>query len=147
MTTIVYDHNKKQIACDSRESANGFLHKDTADKFYHRGEVIWFMSGSKGDIEFFIDDFEHNKKAINNLECSGIFVDDKLTYVATVENGHYKSSLMDYTDGFGSGGWMALSAVDLGLSARAAVEYAMTRDLCSGGKVWVFDIESNKFLD
>lgn len=147
MTTIVYDHNKRQIACDSRESAHGFLHKDTAEKFYYRGDVIWFISGSKGDADIFIDDFEHNKEAINNISCSGIYVKDKLVYVAAVESGIYKTSLMDYTDGFGSGGWMALSAVDLGKSAKEAVEYAVTRDLYSGGQIRVFDIETNKFLE
>lgn len=146
MTTIVYDHNKKQIACDSRESADGFLHKDTAEKFYLRDDSIWFICGSKGDADIFIDDFEHNKEAIDNITCNGIYVKDKLVYVATIDNGHYKTSLVDYTDGFGSGGWMALSAVDLGKSAKEAVEYAMTRDLYTGGEVRVFDIETNEFL-
>jgi len=146
MTTIVYDHNKKQIACDSRESADGFLHNDTAEKFYRRDGVIWFISGHKGDANIFIDSFEHNKEAVENVSCGGMYVKDKLVYVAAVENGIYKTSLMDYTDGCGSGGWMALAAVDLGKSAKEAVEYAITRDLFSGGKIRVFDIETNKFL-
>ena len=146
MTTIVYDHKKKQIACDSRESGDGFLHKDTAEKFYYRDDVIWFICGSKGDADLFIDDFEHNKTALDNLECSGFYVKDKVAYVAALENGIYKTSVMDYTDGAGSGGWLALSAVDLGKTAKEAVEYAKSRDLFSGGKVHVYDIEKGEFI-
>ncbi len=146
MTTIVYDHKNKQIACDSRESANGFLHKDTAEKFYYRGDTVWFICGSKGDADLFIDDFEHNKESLDNLSCSGFYVKDGVAYVASCEDGIYKTSVMDYTDGVGSGGWLALSAVDLGRTAKEAVEYAMTRDLFSGGKVHVYDIGKEEFL-
>lgn len=147
MTTIVYDHKNKIIACDSRESANGFLCKDTAEKFYYKGDSIWFICGAKGDAKLFVDDFEHNKKSLDNLSCCGFYVDRGVAHIASIEDGFYKSSIMDYTDGVGSGGWLALSAVDLGKTAKEAVEYAMTRDLFSGGKVHVYDIDKARFLE
>jgi len=146
MTTIVYDNNKKQIACDSRQTADGFIQKDDAIKYRRRGGVIWFLCGDIGDVDIFIDDFEHNKEAIKNLCCSAMYVKDKVAHVACVERGVYKTSVMDYTDGSGSGGWLALVAVELGKSAKDAVEYAKTKDANSGGKVHVFDIEANEFL-
>ena len=43
MTTIVYDHKNKQIACDSRETAGGALVTDKAIKYYIRGDDVWFI--------------------------------------------------------------------------------------------------------
>jgi len=42
---------------------------------------------------------------------------------------------------------MALSAVDLGKTAKEAVEHAMARDLFSGGKVHVYDVISAEFIN
>jgi len=62
MTTIVYDHKNKQIACDSRESAEGYLCRDDAKKFYQDKDRMWFICGDKGDAREFIDNFEKKRK-------------------------------------------------------------------------------------
>jgi hypothetical protein len=39
-----------------------------------------------------------------------------------------------------------LAALDFGKTAKEAVEYAMTRDVYSGGKVHVYDIDKGEFI-
>lgn len=147
MTTIVYDHTNKQIACDSRETAGGCLVTDSSKKYYWRGDVIWFMCGTKGDADIFIDNFEHNKEAPANVGCSGVFIEDGEAYKAFInDDGVYKKDHLPSNEGFGSGGWPALAAVDLGKSAKEAVEFAMIRDIYSGGKVNVYDINKGEFI-
>ena len=137
MTTIVYDHKNKQIACDSRETAGGALVTDKAIKYYIRGDDVWFICGTKGDADIFIDNFEHNTASPENLDCSGIFVSDKIVYKACIDNGIYKKDLLPSNEGVGSGGWPALAAVDLGKTAKESVKFAMIRDIFSGGKIHV----------
>ena len=146
MTTIVYDHKNKQIACDSRETAGGSLVTDEAVKFHKKDNVIWFMCGSKSDIDIFISTFSHNEEAPKNIDCSGLFVDGGIVYKACNDDGVYKKDVIPSNEGIGSGGWIALTAVDLNFSARKAVETAMIRDIYSGGKVHVYDIEKGEFI-
>jgi 20S proteasome alpha/beta subunit len=146
MTTIVYDHKNKQIACDSRETASGAIVTDEALKFYKEGMKVWFLCGSKSDTSSFISTFEHNEDAPKNVRCSGLVVIDGIVYKACNEDGVYKLDEIPSNEGLGSGGWPALAAVDLGKTAKEAVEYAMTRDCYSGGKVHVYDIEKGEFL-
>jgi len=147
MTTIVYDHKNKQIACDSRETAGGYLVTDEAVKYYMRDKVVWFICGTKGDANIFIDSFEHNKEVPANVECSGLFVENGVAYLACISDGIFKKDDVASNDGVGSGGWQALSAVDLGKTAKEAVEFAMIRDIHSGGKVHVYDIEKGEFIN
>jgi hypothetical protein len=139
MTTIVYDHKNKQVACDSRETADGLLVTDEARKYYKRTEVTWFICGTKADADIFIDNFEHNTESPANLECSGLFVEGGVVYKACIADGVYKKDLLPSNEGLGSGGWTALAAVDLGKTAKEAVEFAMIRDIYSGGKIHVYN--------
>ena len=147
MTTIVYDHKNKQIACDSRESANGCIITDEAIKFKERNNQMWFCCGSKCDVDLFIDNFEHNTIAPEYVEVSGFLVDEGAVYATCINgDGVYKKSLQPSSDGIGSGGWSAQAAVDLGKTAKQAVVYAMTRDCFSGGDIHVYDIEKGEFI-
>ena len=47
----------------------------------------------------------------------------------------------------GSGSHLAFGALDMGASAKEAVEMAIKRDSKSGGKVHVFDCEKMEFID
>lgn len=147
MTTIVYDHKNKQIACDSRESANGCIITDEAIKHREYDGRVWFCCGSKCDVDLFIENFEHNTIAPEYVDVSGFLIDNGVVYAACInDDGIYKKSIQPSSDGIGSGGWSAQAAVDLGKSARQAVEYAMTRDCFSGGDIYVYDIEKRDFI-
>ncbi len=146
MTTIVYDHKNKQVACDSRETGGGVLFTDEAIKYKVVGDDVWFICGSKSDVAIFIDTFEHNSHSPDNVNCGGIVVRDGVCYKACNEDGVYKLDELPCNESLGSGGWLAMAAVDLGKTARQAVKYAMTRDLYTGGKVHVYDIEKGEFI-
>jgi len=146
MTTIVYDHKNKQIACDSRESAAGCIVTDDTSKWVINDTGIWFICGSKSDRFIFTDSFNHNGKAQDNVDCNGIVVIDGIAHKACIDEGIFKLDLLVSNEGLGSGGWFSLAAVDLGKTAKEAVEYSMTRDLYSGGKVHVYDIGKAKFI-
>jgi len=146
MTTIAYDHKNKQIACDSRETAGGCVVTDESIKYKEDGDKLWFLCGSKSDVDLFTSTFKHNDESPKNMDCSGLLVRNGVPYKACNVDGVYKIDKMSSNEGFGSGGWYAQAAVDLGLTAEKAVEYAMTRDIYSGGKVHTYDIKKGKFL-
>ena len=147
MTTIVYDHENKQIACDSRETAAGCIITDDAEKWLINDKGIWFICGSKSDRKIFTDTFEHNDNAPKNIDCGGLVVIDGTAFKACIDDsGVYKLDLLVSNEGLGSGGWFSQAAIDLGKTAKEAIEYSMTRDMYSGGKVHVYDIETAEFI-
>jgi len=54
MTTIVYDHKNKQIACDSRRTTGETIINSEAIKYKLVGDKLWFMSGRPGDADTFM---------------------------------------------------------------------------------------------
>jgi len=146
MTTIVYDHKNKQVACDSRATAGGTILSDAETKYRKKGDYIWFMCGCSGSIDTFLTHFEALKDCAPNLDTSGIFVFDGNVYQACIDENVFREDLLEVSVGAGSGGDWALAALDHGKTAKEAIEYAMTRDIYSGGKVHVYDIEKGEFL-
>ena len=147
MTTIVYDHKNKQIACDSRATAMGMIKTDNVIKFLKKGDIMWFFCGNLGETNLLVNTFKELTTAPDNIDVSAYFVDNGAVYTASSDNGVYRSSLIEYNDSAGSGNEFAIAALDMGRSAKEAVEYAMTKDFYSGGKVHVYDIEKGEFLD
>ena len=146
MTTIIYDHKNKQIACDSRATAGSTIVSDSVIKFHERAGYIWFMCGCSGSVETFITKFEALKDCAPNIDTSGLFVFGKLAYSATIDDDIFREDLLEYSFSVGSGSEYALAALDHGKTAKEAVEYAMTRDIYTGGKVNVYDIEKGEFI-
>ena len=146
MTTIVYDHKTNQIACDSRATCSGYITSDSACKYRYNEHVLWFFAGDLCDIEFMMSDFQHRKSAPECMSLQAIFVEEGIPYSAFISDGLYKKEKMWTSDTFGSGGWHAQAALDFNKSVKEAVEYAMTRDTCTGGKVHVYDIEKGEFI-
>lgn len=107
----------------------------------------WFLAGRAGETETFMNNFKELESASEGLDNVGLFIDDRAVYITTIDEGGFRSCLMQFNQGIGSGGDFAMAALDFGKSAREAVEYAITKDFNSGGKVWVFDIDSNAFIE
>ena len=63
MTTIVYDHKRKQIAIDSRATSSGIIVDDESQKWTmtESGE-IWFTCGAICDEELLIECFKDGDK-------------------------------------------------------------------------------------
>ena len=152
MTTIIYDHKRKQIACDSRTTIGSLIIDDESIKFKQAGDKLWFISGSKGDADTFINHYEPLTKGNDFMDVDAIFLITNGSfeggvYMAIKNEDHiYKECIVDHNYATGSGDVFALSALDFGKTAKEAVEYAITRDIYSGGKVHVYDIKSKEWL-
>ena len=150
MTTIVYDHEKQQIACDSRMAKSSGVYADCYDKMRWAKNRLFITSGSTCDLDYFINNFE-NLTLVNlvdgiEIDCYGIMVENGKAYSVFIHEGVFNSELLICNDFKGSGGKFALAALDFGKTAKEAVEYAITKDCYSGGKVHVYDIVTAKFL-
>ena len=57
------------------------------------------------------------------------------------DNYRFFESVRNFNFALGTGQHLALAAMDLGKSAQAAVQYAATRDVYTGGQVKLFIID------
>ena len=148
MTTIVYDHKNKMIAIDGRQSAGNEIKMDNAIKWRKDGDNIYFLCGHVSDYENFLS---HQKKVGTasdvKIEVGAIRVSNGVAYKCSFDDDEYWEHKLECSDGLGSGGVYALSALDFGLDVREAVEYAKKKDIYSGGKVTVFDVEKMEFVE
>lgn len=148
MTTIVYDHENKQIACDSRACNGNIIKSNTSNKWRFCGANLYFLSGSICDFDDFIRISEGGSVQDDTLlNCIAfIFKNGKVYKSAWCRDDGYWEQEQTNTDAIGTGEQFALSALDFGKTAKEAVEYAMTRDCYTGGKVHVYDIETARFI-
>lgn len=151
MTTIVYDHKRKQVAIDSRATSSGIIVDDESQKWTvtESGE-IWFTCGAICDEELLIECFKNGDRLLDVkvIPDANAFVirDGKVLMRGVTSEGEAWTQKLTSSRCLGSGSSFALAALDFGCDAKQAVEYAITRDCYSGGKVHVYDIESGKFL-
>lgn len=145
MTTIVYDHKARQIAVDSRCTANGIIRSDSDIKYRYSGSVLFFLCGQVSDHKLLID--AYNGQAVKECESYAMAVIDGVVHLCGVENERFWIEPVNYSCAMGSGGNFALSALDHGAGATDAVKYAFTRDYYSGGIIRLYDIESARFVE
>ena len=148
MTTIVYDHKNKQIACDSRLSKGGStIISDIHIKYISNDIGLWFFCGDICDIDGFIDCYgkeqEQQKVTFN---ASAFLVIDEEVFSVYMDDGYFCKAPLTHSDCKGSGELLAISALDHCKTAEEAVDYAMTRDMFTGGYVHVYDIEKGEFI-
>jgi len=148
MTTIVYDHKNKQIAVDSRVSRDGVICTDEGVKFLHDDSGVWFFCGKNCDKALLVEYFEGKDLELLPEAWAIYAKNNGEVYLRSVNDGRVpEESLTEFSEAIGSGEPFALAALDHGKSAKEAVEYAMTRDTGTGGKVHVFDVGAMEFLD
>lgn len=148
MTTIVYCHKTKQIACDSRVTAGCTIADDSAEKFKFHNDEMWFFAGAVPDVSLLMDVHEKKTKA-SNVDCWAIVASAGGVFSRGFdrERGRYMPYELLYSWAIGSGTDHALTAIDMGATAKEAVEIAMKRDCNSGGKIWVFDCVTIEFIE
>jgi ATP-dependent protease HslVU (ClpYQ) peptidase subunit len=147
MTTIVYDHKKKQIACDSLTTADDIVMSAQAKKFRNMPDgSIWFFCGSVADIDAFVHCMQSGEKTNQTLSCNAFIVRDGTVYISGIDNGEPWKQKLDLSRAIGSGHQFAMAAIDFGKSAHDAVKYAATRDIYTGGKIRVYDIAAGRFI-
>lgn len=152
MTTIVYDHKARQIAVDSRTTSSGLIASDSEQKWHQdESDNIWFLSGCISDYDLLFDAFKDSDRAFDLQaipDAISFFVRGGSVFLRGVtDKGEAWTQKLTHNRCIGSGASFALSALDFGKSAKESVEYAMTRDIYTGGKVHVYDIESGDFSE
>lgn len=150
MTTIVYDHERRQIACDSRISKeSGTIGSDNYKKYKTVDGFIFFFTGKPCDADLLVDYFlgKQTQELIPQCEAIIVDVEKKKAFYFCVNNELIGEKMeLSFCECIGSGAQFAFAALDFGKTAKETVEYAMTRDCYTGGKVHVYDIETARFI-
>jgi len=141
MTTIAYHHKDKQVAVDSRYTRGDIIDTDKGNKVRKNKRGTWIFAGHSGDFDDLME-LERNDKVEIRPDCGAILISDGAAYsVDTDEDGVCIICKINENLTIGSGSHFALAAMDLGKTAKQAVEYAKTRDIYTGGRVRVYDVE------
>lgn len=140
MTTIAYKDGI--IAYDSRATAGDVILDDEYEKSMDYEGAKFFLAGAISDFEKFVECFVHDRKPSKDMDVSAFVVFDNTLWKAAVDNvGLWKHRLdLNKTYAIGNGEQFALAAMDLGRSAKDAVQAAIKRDTKTGGTVRTFDI-------
>ena len=141
MTTIVYCHKTKQIAVDSRATMGTRIVSDKHEKHYEHEGCHFFVAGSIQDIDSILSAYSNKDTKWSRDRFSAIVVTPANTVVAFYSVGTKLYTIpITFNDAYGSGGDWALAALDFGFTAGNAVRYAATKDNCTGGPIYLYDI-------
>ena len=139
MTTIAYKDGV--IAYDSRTMANGIIVTDQADKHIISHGVHFFMTGNVCDINFLIEAYRNNERSCKGYAEAVIVDAGQLRYINMEPDGtNWHDWPHDDCRAIGSGQHFAYTAMDMGATAKEAVQMAMKRDPATGGRVRSFRI-------
>ncbi|MGY2258129.1 proteasome subunit beta [Pseudomonas sp. SDO55104_S430] len=134
MTTIAYKDGV--IAYDGRITRGNQITYDDFDKCLEREGVKFVCSGSTADFESIISAWFGQQ--VESCSAVALIIADGVVWHSAVDEttGFWKSALIpDRPYALGSGSEYALTAMDMGATAYQAVEMAMKRDNCTGGKI------------
>ena len=154
MTTIVYKHSDKTIACDGRSTNDYGIISDTACKYLQIEDCLVFTAGRPSEShlwQILLSDgmFQTDSYLFDNVAIAVIEGDAYLLTTEESENGntYLLRDKLEHDFAIGSGSNFAIAALDLlDCDVKQAIEYASKRDHCTGGKISVFDIEKGEFL-
>lgn len=133
MTTIAYSNGI--IAVDGFAVAGDTITDSDLDKSFVDEGVYFVVCGVFHDAAHIIDAYhgrEHDKEA----DISALIDDNGKVYVAGFDEGKFwKLDITGRNYAAGSGSDHALTALDMGCTARKAVAMAAKRDVNTGGKI------------
>lgn len=149
MTTIAYNHKTRTIAVDSRRTGDNIIQSDTDVKYRHyKDGSVWFLCGKVIHLDALIEAYDGKVfKESDYFEVNAFYVKDGDVYRCGIEEGLFWQELTEDSRAMGTGWKWAMAAMDFGKDAPEAVEYAKTRDYYTGGKVYIFSIEENCFVE
>ena len=139
MTTIAYNHKDKEIAVDSRITRGDFIVSDNAKKAVKNENGFFALCGRAADCKLVAECFPNEPP--REVDCYGFVASDNCVYWLSFSDGQMILTECDYNEAAGSGQDHAITALDIGLSAKEAVKMAVKRDLHSGGKVMVYKVK------
>ena len=141
MTTIAYKDGV--IATDGRILQGLSISDDNAVKRTVRKGVEFFFSGSVHDEPLLIDCyFNGPPESTDNTESNALIVDSGNIFEAAVNPDGYwcAPERRNNVVAIGSGASHAMTAMDLGCSAKEAVKMAAKRDAGTGGRVRTYKV-------
>ena len=141
MTTVAFRDGV--VAYDSRITAEGLIRDDAAEKCTLRNGVRFFFLGATADNERFMALYFGGSDDFKDIGCSAVVVDgEKLLLVAVAhETGMWRQpQRKDRYFSEGSGSDHAITAMDMGATAKEAVKWASKRDSCTGGRIRTFKL-------
>jgi len=135
MTTIAYKDGI--IAYDGRATTNtGTIVYDDFEKCVERDGVRFVICGNTSSMHKLIDAYFGEPQASVGAYAL-VVIGGEVWYVSHDDDDGIERSqvLLDRPYALGSGSDHAYTAMDMGASAYQAVEMAMKRDSCTGGKI------------
>ncbi len=142
MTTIAY--HKGIIAFDSRITQGFRILTDNENKKYTMGGVHFFLTGQLNDYREFMNSYLGDLKILPNNNAAALIVDNGKVLRAGA-NGSQSIWVLpvEYSVAIGSGAEHAITAIDMGASAKQAVQMAAKRDSSTGGRIRTFRVPTN----
>lgn len=148
MTTIIYDHVKKEIAVDGRVTCGNIIDCDDYQKWYLDDGKYWFFSGAISDHMKLLEAIKLGAHIDYDVDAVALVADQDSVSLCTINQSNNPSvTILKWSDAIGTGADFAKAALDHGKSARDAVAYASIRDVATGGKISVLCLNEMKFLD
>jgi len=141
MTTIVYNHEDKEIAVDGRLTENGLIITDNDQKYIEKGGITFFLCGGYSDSYLLVDVYLGAEAGKADIDANIILIEDGRLFCVSYIGGSINKWSIEHNTAWGSGEKFALSAMDFGESAEQAVKYAATRDIYTGGTINVFKVK------
>lgn len=138
MTTIAYKDGV--IAYDSRATVGQAIIDDEFNKHEFIDGVDYFYAGKASDISRFALSYKAQKA--DKIDALVFAVDDGILY-RVVSDDEFDKLKLDLNKhwAIGSGEDHALTAMDMGASAKEAIEMAMKRDCGTGGRVRTYKVK------
>lgn len=134
MTTIAIDHDS--ISADGRSTDGDMIQSDSNVKVYKDRNLIYAFSGSVPDGDHLIDVVINGSEIIiENAKANLVTIENENIMCHVIVDGNLKSWNCTPPYALGSGEQFAIAAMDMGMTSKQAVKYAMTRDIYSGGKI------------
>jgi len=146
MTTIAVSKNSMVMASDGRGCGFNMIVTDNQKKIKHFQDCIIGFSGDSGMLDLFCKEYqgEDIQEALDRVikkqgedEMWGMIVLNKEGLIFSC---HHKAQILTEIKSnhwaIGSGSYWAIAAMDFRQSPKQAIDYAMTRDECTGGKIF-----------
>ena len=142
MTVIVYDHENKTIAFDSRMTCDGMIVTDEYQKQITTEGNVYFGSGMVHEIRSVIEAYENKTAFDGEVSCDIICtsIADGGAGSLHVNGGKVIHEILDFDYAIGSGADWAIAALDFGQSAKGAAEYACTKNVYCGGEIKEYEL-------
>jgi len=139
MTTIV--HKDGIIACDGRSTADNLIISDNCEKMIEKDGIKFFIAGLVADRDEFIKQYLKDD-VFEDLDCQAMIIRDrKVTVCCFIDGKKIETPVSKKTPyAIGSGMLHALTAMDLGKTAKESIRIAMKRDACTGGVIKTYKV-------